>query len=201
MKSSTALAAGLTLLVATSAFAYPHEEHRHLGFYLHLDLGFGGFDGEVSEQDLHLTGPAGSFGIAIGGAIAENLLLSGAAWGYGSDNPNLRQYGVDYSTVDTHFVVGAVGPQLTYYFMPWNLYLSGMLGVSSISSREGGRTFNSEAGIGGQLAIGKEWWVSNDWGLGVAGQFFFSSNQDNAFPGSPSWGTGAVTIAFSVTYN
>jgi len=50
------------------------------------------------------------------------------------------------------------------------------------------------------LALGKEWWVSDHWGLGVAGHISFSSNQDPVASNNTltTWAFGA---AFSATYN
>ncbi len=34
----------------------------------------------------------------------------------------------------------------------------------------------SSAGLGAKIAVGKQWWVGDSWGLGLAGQFFGSWN-------------------------
>ena len=57
-----------------------------------------------------------------------------------------------------------------------------------------------DPGLGLKLAVGKEWWVSDHWGIGVAGQFFISRNDD------PDATTVKLTtlgggVAFSATYN
>ena len=46
-------------------------------------------------------------------------------------------------------------------------------------------------------AIGKEWWVGDEWGLGLNGQFALSSNEDEG----ETWTTTWVGIAFSATFN
>jgi hypothetical protein len=49
--------------------------------------------------------------------------------------------------------------------------------------------------------IGKEWWVSDNWGLGIAGQFFAGRMNDSEAPGAPTWETTAAALVFSATCN
>jgi hypothetical protein len=47
--------------------------------------------------------------------------------------------------------------------------------------------------------VGKEWWVSDDWGLGVAAQLLLGSAKD---PYSDAhWTSRGVAVMFSSTYN
>jgi len=52
-----------------------------------------------------------------------------------------------------------------------------------------------------KLAVGKEWWVSDNWALGLNGQFAFSSNDDSEEAGAPNWDTIWFGAAFSATFN
>src|SRR4029079_14699548 len=69
-----------------------------------------------------------------------------------------------------------IGIGLTYYIMPVNVYVSGAVGIGQIvfenyhGDREG-----SDIGFASDVIVGKEWWVGDDWGLGVAGQFMFAA--------------------------
>jgi hypothetical protein len=58
-------------------------------------------------------------------------------------------------------------------------------------------------GVGASFMAGKEWWVSHDWGLGVAGQFRVAWMKAKAeFAGSDDTMTAtAFAILFSATYN
>jgi hypothetical protein len=57
--------------------------------------------------------------------------------------------------------------------MPQNAYVSATLAVTRQSLKLNGTQSDTDTGFGGQLAAGKEWWVSDHWGLGVAGKFTF----------------------------
>ena len=48
--------------------------------------------------------------------------------------------------------------------------------------------------------VGKEWWVTQDWGLGVAGEVLFASMKD-AGDTSITWTGTAFSVVFSATYN
>src|SRR5665811_847103 len=63
-----------------------------------------------------------------------------------------------------------IGPGIAYYFGPINLYLSGTLALSRFWTYDGNgsRLDTSKIGLSFELQVGKEWWVSRDWGLGIA---------------------------------
>ena len=103
----------------------------------------------------------------------------------------------------TGYGLGGMGLNVTYYFMPVNVYLSASpsLTFQSSMTRFGGTTsVSSRAGFGAKLSVGKEWWVGDHWGLGVAGQFFTSWNGASG-SGMGTWSTVAGGVAFSATYN
>jgi len=56
----------------------------------------------------------------------------------------------------------------------------------------------SKWGFGVQGLVGKEWWVSQDWGIGVAGEVLASSMKDDA---DESMTGLAFGLLFSATYN
>jgi hypothetical protein len=76
------------------------------------------------------------------------------------------------------------GAGLAYFVVPSNGYVAGTLELSQVTA-EGATGDNgssnsksvelTDMGIGGALAVGKEWWVSTDWALGAAGLFRLSS--------------------------
>jgi len=41
----------------------------------------------------------------------------------------------------------------------------------------------SNWGVTGQLSAGKEWWVSSNWGLGIAGELFLGRMAGGSEPG------------------
>ncbi|HYS11590.1 MAG TPA: hypothetical protein VEP66_22830 [Myxococcales bacterium] len=59
---------------------------------------------------------------------------------------------------------------------------------------------DSNWGLGARLGVGKEWWVADHWGVGVAAHLSGSVNYD-AWNVNAWWSTWTATIAFSATYN
>ncbi|GAC1537636.1 MAG: hypothetical protein NVS2B9_03980 [Myxococcales bacterium] len=49
-------------------------------------------------------------------------------------------------------------------------------------------------------ALGKEWWGSSHWGLGLAAHLSMSVNQESG-TNPPTWTGWGATVAFSATYN
>ncbi len=84
--------------------------------------------------------------------------------------------------------------------MPVNVYVSVSPSITTLSLSYGGVTESTENGFGMKIGVGKEWWVGDHWGIGVAGQFFFGSNKAKGTI-QPTWNTTAGGVAFSATYN
>jgi hypothetical protein len=99
-------------------------------------------------------------------------------------------------SIDSGFASLSLG--ISYYFMPENIYLS-----MSFESPEGG-SYKSSAnnGFGLQVSLGKEWWMSKNWGLGLALNIsydYFSKT----YSGDPITPLHIFTfgLSFSATYN
>ncbi|GEJ56826.1 outer membrane beta-barrel protein [Anaeromyxobacter diazotrophicus] len=200
-KALVALALALGAAGAQAQVQSP-TSHRHDGFYLRLDLGLGYMHQKEPQTggDLEISGAAGEFGVAVGGALQDNLILAGHLFGMSISDPKVSVGGVQQASSLSSSTLVGIGPQLTYYFMPANVYVSGTLALTRLSTRNSGVDGNSEWGGGLQLAVGKEWWVSDDWGLGVAAQLFGSSNKDQG-TNAPTISTWGAAVAFSATYN
>jgi hypothetical protein len=194
--AAAAIAAG-----ATPAVSLANGVHTHDGFFLRLEPGFGYQKASASEggNDASFSGAAGHLSVSIGGAPKENLIIAGNLFSTAAVDPKAEVNGVERDTEDLTVGLAGIGPQLTWYFMPANVYVSGTLAMTRLTVDNDGEEGETEAGIGGRLAIGKEWWVSNQWGLGVAGYGLFSSNEDK--DGGPRWRTWSAGVTFSATYN
>ncbi len=165
---------------------------RHLGLYLHADTGIGFLSS--SAQDVTVSGPSWSFGASIGGALQENLIIAADVFGMAALNPNVSVSGQSsYPTSNYTLTLAGIGPELVYYFMPGNVYVSGTLAFTRLSESSDGTDYSSsDVGLGARFSLGKEWWINRHCGLGLAGQFMFSSNRQYG-SGSDrisSWGAG-----------
>ena len=206
MKSALS-AAGALFLAGTAALAeepspyqpgrpgFDSTYRRHFGFYIRPDLGFG--YQTSSEAGTNVYGLAASIGIAIGGALSENSILAGHLFGSSVSNPSVSGPGVSGTARDTSLIMSGIGVQYTQYFMPSNVYLSTTLALTRMRSSTPSGDFDSDAGIGGRVGVGKEWWVGDHWGLGMVGHISFSTNKDVG----NTLTTWAFGVAFSATYN
>ena len=175
--------------------------HRHLGGFIRPDLGFGyqELHGSSGGTDFKMNGFSATFGFAAGGAVSENSILAVHFWDTATSNPSVSSGGLSGTTSDTTLSVFAIGPQYTIY-TGGNYYFSVTPALSRVTLRANGSSGDSDWGFGLRTAVGKEWWVSDHWGLGLAGHLSFSVNKDSGSSDATLTGWGA-TIAFSATYN
>jgi hypothetical protein len=177
-----------------------YSANRHVGFFLRPDLGVGFMSASEDSggSTMTISGASALGGFAIGGAISENLIIAAHVFDSVAVNPNVSVSGFASSTSDTTLTMWGMGPELTWYIMPENIYLSGTVGFTKMMIQQGSSSGETDWGIGARVGIGKEWWVSDHWGLGIAGHASLSSNED---PGYGTLRTWALGVAFSATYN
>jgi hypothetical protein len=104
------------------------------------------------------------------------------------------------SNSDSNAALVGYGLLLNWYF-PSNLYFALTPSFTRLTSSNGSSSGNSEWGFGLRAALGKEWWVSNHWGLGAVAGFALSSNKDMADAGAPTWTTVGFNVSLSATFN
>lgn len=180
-------------------------ENVHDGLFLRLHVGAGYTSVSATPRysgQTKFSGGSLNLGLALGGAVAENLIVFGNLFLAAVDRPDSTQMGGPSSSLDGSAFLGGFGLGLAYYIMPANVYLSAALAAMSFSASDDyGRTlYASNAGVGFQGMIGKEWWVSSEWGLGLAGEMVFASMKDRD-DSSTTWGGSSFSILFSSTFN
>jgi hypothetical protein len=179
------------------------ESQTHDGFFIRLAPGIGAssITEEFGNDEAEFDGASTLFNFAIGGAIAENLILQLDVSGLNISDPDVTINGQDIGSLNGDVSTSLVGIGLTYYF-PTNFYLTGAIGVASSEIETNGQIGETDNGYGINLMIGKEWWVSDNWGLGVAGQLLYTSCPDKPVNGvEGDVNTTSVGLLFSATYN
>jgi hypothetical protein len=167
---------------------------------------------KTSGQDTTISGSGMAATFAFGGAVAPNLVLYGEMLMTMAIEPTTESGGTSRSLTNTNVNLFGIGPGIAYYLEPSNLYFSGTLALSqvtaSINSSNSGNSNDSvdltEMGIGASFMVGKEWWVSPDWGLGAAGLLHVASMKakDGIAGTTPNTMTAtALSVLFSATYN
>ncbi len=192
----------VVLGTAGTAWGGP-ERHTHDGFYLNLEAGAGGLSSSASQGgvDAKLSGAAGMFGIGLGGVVAPNFIIGGRFWGMAASEPDFTVNGQKTTVSGSSETVGGIGVDLTYYFMPIGIYVQATPSIGFMSASDSSFDYKFDSGFAIRLAAGKEWWVSDNWGIGFNVQYAHSSNKDKDLLTGATWGTNWFGVAFSATYN
>lgn len=189
------------LLLCASAALASGDARTHDGFYLRLQGGPGGVRSSNADEDISVKGAGGGLNIEIGGALTENFILYGKLFGASVPSPDLQVGGITFEDVgnDVNLGVGAVGAGVTYYFMPVNLYVSAAVSASQLSLEADDERGETEVGPGLHLGVGKEWWVGDQWGLGVGAELALARVDEQG--GNTRWNVGTLLVMFSATFN
>jgi hypothetical protein len=184
----------------------PPGHHMHDGTYVRLFLGGGriAISESVGGQDGKVHGGGVSFGVAVGGAVVENLILYGEFYFMSADDPTVELGGVSLPASGSSLVSAGIGPGIAYYIQPVNIYLSATFGAARVEIQDADTQAvrgSSKWGLGLSTMIGKEFWVSDNWGLGAALQFHYGSMEDNVPSPAPTIRSNAIALLFSSTFN
>ncbi|MCP3058721.1 hypothetical protein LXT21_08055 [Myxococcus sp. K38C18041901] len=192
------------LLPSSIALADDRGRHTHDGFYLRGQLGLGYTNSAAVGQgvDLALKGGAGTLNLELGFAPINNFIIYGKLFGTSTPNPDIE---VDGTTIegdeddDVASNYAALGVGLAYYFMPANFYLSGAVVANQLSASYGGETeAQTDTGVGLHVGLGKEWWVSENWGVGIGAELALGRIRSG---GNDDWNVTHFSLMFTATYN
>jgi hypothetical protein len=187
--------------------------HTHDGFFLRLGLGVGYARTSISVDGDKLTyvGASIPFNLAIGAAIRPNLILFGEVISHGMSSPDKKYAGETKNANSTNLSIQGIGPGVAYYFMPINIYVSGSILLHKVNYDDDNDNYDatdlSTFGFAGNLMVGKEWWVSRDWGLGLAIQGMLGTAKNRAQNDQSGhliegrWNSMAFGLLMSATYN
>ena len=191
-----------------SVYAQSNKDkyQQHTGFFLSMAAGpaFGKITSDMGHEQVEMSGTGGKFDFKIGGAVKENLILHATMIATMLTGPTVKSsYGGSGKTDNNISITEnmLIGGGLTFYIMPSNLFLSGSLGLGNYSLTDLNNNINGSTnnGFSMQLKVGKEWWVSRKWGLGIAltyGKTFVDRNDVNEKLNSNRFG-----ILFNATLN
>lgn len=177
--------------------------HEHDGFYLSGHFGVGYLHASNSRE--RASGDGTSLGIAMGAIVVPNLAVYGTLFGVSVADPGFRFEGGSTATLrGATASLGGLGVGATYYLMPLNLYFSAAIAATTFELEDVEvdkvrLPDRQSSGVGLNALIGKEWWVSEDWGLGMAGQLLWARMKEDAFP--ERWTGLGFSLLFSATYN
>ena len=198
-------ALGIVLMVSFVMVPCVHagQPRTHDGLFLRLAGGvaFANSEIEAGGTSLEFSDIGGDGNFAIGGVIARNLALHGTLWGWAVDDADGELNGQDFDS-DIAVTMSAFGGGLTYYFEPSNLYLSGSVGLGHLDFHDEDDDFgdgDTDNGLVLTALLGKEWWVGNSWGLGLAGEVNYHSFGADGV--DENWDGISFGLLFSATLN
>jgi hypothetical protein len=155
----------------------------------------------VDDTEYSLSGGAGQLGLVGGWAVAPRLIITGELLGHSILGPDLEVDGDVMETDDDEvtWAISYAGLGATYYFQS-NAYLAGSAGVLLMTlDTDDTDEERTELGGAGKLAVGYEWWVASEFGLGVALEFLAGAVPDGE--NDVTWGVATLGLALSATYN
>jgi len=197
---------------AAPTLAWPGY-HQHDGFYLSMNIGpaLGGTIIKASGSDagydkLILRGPGAVIDFKIGGIIAPDLALSFDLIVRSINDPEGEQDGVNMGNAGSDVTLSddTYGIGLTRYFMPYNMFVSGTVGMGRMVVDNGTAKSSSKWGPALHLKVGREWWVGSNWGLGVSAGYGLVIADDKTEPGYDYKGeltSHQFYVLFNTTYN
>jgi hypothetical protein len=198
------IAVAIAAALALAAFPAQAQEsasgvHTHDGFYLNLDLGLGYEQTKIdTDPEITFSGLAGQFSVAAGAALTPNFVLAGRLWGVSVFEPDVEVEGLGSGTAeDVTLSLNGIGVDLTYYFQPVNVYVTVTPSLVRATLDDGNSSGSSDYGFGARFAVGKEWWVSDNWGIGLNAQAAFASPEDEGVKLPSAW----FGVGFSATFD
>lgn len=207
------LCLGLFAVAMIAAASSAHAQARtHDGFMMRF-TGGGGY-GTASEEvgdeagglysKWTLSGGGIMFSADIGGSFVENVVLSGRFGAMVVSRPDLEFEGGSFDVEGTlrdedsslSFVM--LGPAITYYIMPANIYLTGALGLGVVGIRlDEDTSGGTDPGWALNFDAGWEFWVGQTWAMGPALRFFYTSVPDER---DLTVNGGGFGVLFSATF-
>ena len=193
----------------------------HDGFYFRIGSGLGVYDERLSSDDLasgsieaRNRGIAATSDLAIGGTIAPGWVIGGGIYSSDLVASTLRTSGASVTAIPAELDPGLRNLALIGPFVDWYPDVHGgfhaqlALGLATLTPRLFGHpaTDDSEyAAIGGGLLLGAgyEWWVADEWSLGVLSQLGarFVSGEDDS---GAKWShivTTSPNLSVTLTYH
>ena len=194
--------------------AGPKGLHAHDGFYLRVQAGYGKLTAAEAAEPVTYSKLGPSIGVAVGWALVPNLVLYGELLMTGVANTADRfGGGRDFETRSGNdIVLSVLGPGIAYYFMPLNLYVSATLGLAKLTFVDAYTDHpvpDSSLGYAASFTVGKDWWNSADWGVGIAARLSYAGSMKHTYEKWVRYGgevestmhATVVSLLISATYN
>lgn len=183
---------------SAEASAQPDDDERS-GFYMNLNLGVSSLK-LLDEADDGFTGVGPSIGIILGGVVAPNLIIHGEISGSVVNEPDIEADGESFETNDdVSMAMVGIGPGVTYYFMPLNIYVGGsVLAMGANLQVDGDDIIETDGGFGAVLRAGKEFALPGTGAITVGALYQFGKMDVKDFDEEMDGRSFAVNVGFTL---
>jgi hypothetical protein len=190
---------GVCLLSTASSSADPRV---HDGFQFRGAVGPGFLSTSASQgsQSLTIGGVAGNGELYFGGTPVRGLVIGGMIQSIIAFSPSISLNGQSLpngsSSSSLSFL--SIAPYVNYYLDPaGGFYFLGHFGYGAESYTQNGASGSSPSGIAIGAGAGYDFWVSDQWSLGILGKFTYAPLSLNGV----SYSTIAPAVLFSFNYH
>jgi hypothetical protein len=191
---------------ATQPAAARTDNAGRRGFLMRVQIGGGYRSASAGDGStaVDVSGSGVGFSLLMGGAVAESVFLYGEYMTEMTANPTIEVGQAKVVANETFTRLHAFGPGITY-LMPQGMHVGGTLVFAQMSiERDGNEVASTKVGYGFSARVGKDFWLSPHYALGVVGQFTFATMPDRVVSPTaepPNVAMTAFTLALSATYN
>lgn len=162
------------------------DDRRHDGFYLRFGVGLGwlslkrdtetttvGTDVAFSGEST-IRGGVGVGEISIGGTVGTGIVLCGTLLGHELADATLEREDGDDVELGEALSLGLIGMGIHYFPDEYGgFHVGGTAGLAYAVADAPASRFErlGGVGLGVSLATGYDWWIGDQWALGVIGRF------------------------------
>lgn len=183
-------ALGSCFVAAGAHAAEPYEAMVHDGFYMRFGSGLSGFDERLSSEDSAIYGGeiksrtrgiGSASELALGGTISKGVVLGGGIYTFDLLASTLRLEDDSADAPPEELDTGLrnlilIAPFIDIYPNPRRgFHVQGALGLALLTPRVFGSSATEQsdyAAVGGGLMLGAgyEWFIADEWSLGILGR-------------------------------
>ncbi|HEX3854195.1 MAG TPA: autotransporter domain-containing protein [Polyangiaceae bacterium] len=193
----------LGLCVAALAGSAAADPMTHDGFYFRGATGLGYVKSSISGVDASYSGLAIGFDAWFGGSPIPGLVIGGGLTSYDVPSPTFKLAGQSQS-LNAHMMLDVVGVFGDYYFDPnKGMHAEALLGygVLGFSNSDGSSGGNDPGGLALGVGFGNDWWVSDEWSIGVLGRFIYAPLSISEGGATEKFSTITPAVMATFTYN
>jgi hypothetical protein len=171
----------------------------HDGFYLQLDAGLGylSSSAEFAGSKVTYSGVTIPTSLLLGGTVGPVVIGGGFITDYAA-SPSISSGGTSTQLSDVSLYLYSMGVFADIYPDPHGgLHFQPYLGWGGLQASYQGYTGNSATGMVLALGGGYDWWVADEWSIGIMGRLTYAPLSLNGV----GYSTIAPAILASFTYH